>query len=260
MAQFSPVARGGQNQASMRASNLVSRPIDDLEAMPGGMQGWLRGPATALICCLSADYRCRWRGLGSSTVNRMVTGSSPARGARSFHQLGTVLGDRISTSPRFELSKASSTCSSPSTERRSSPSSRCTQKVARRTAGDLLRRMIAAVPIRSIPFSPTMEPTSPRQAIRARRLRTSRPPWRLESSFGRTPSICLRPERHRSSADKAQASMDQWTSRKNEPHHQGRDRQTLLLRDPRPAANPPARFRRRLDRTSRQILHPLYTR
>src|SRR5271156_5636168 len=40
--------------------------------------------------------------------------------------------------------------------------------------------------------------------------------------------------------------MDQWASRKNEPHHQGRNRQTLLLRTPRPAANPPARFRRRL--------------
>ena len=34
----------------------------------------------------------------------------------------------ISTSPRFELRKASSTCSSPSTERRSSPSSRCTRR------------------------------------------------------------------------------------------------------------------------------------
>ena len=34
----------------------------------------------------------------------------------------------ISTSPRFELRKASSTCSSPSIERRSSPSSRCTRR------------------------------------------------------------------------------------------------------------------------------------
>jgi hypothetical protein len=58
--------------------------------------------------------------------------------------------------------------------------------------------------------------------------------------------IRLRPERHRSPADKAQASMDQWAIRKNEPHYQGRDCQTLLLRDPRPAANPPAKLRRRL--------------
>src|ERR1700735_3824363 len=33
---------------------------------------------------------------------------------------------------------------------------------------------------------------------------------------------------------------------KEESHHQGRDCQTLLLRDPRPAANPPAKLRRRL--------------
>src|SRR5271166_6620368 len=62
------------------------------------------------------------------------------------------------------------------------------EKVARKTAGDFLRRLIDAVPTRSTPSSPTMEPTSPRQAIRARRPRTSRPPWGLESSFGRTPS------------------------------------------------------------------------
>ena len=47
--------------------------------------------------------------------------------------------------------------------------------------------------------------------------------------------IRLRQERHRSSADQAQAPMDQRPGRKDEPHHQGRDRQTLLLRDPRPA-------------------------
>src|SRR5580700_11507794 len=40
--------------------------------------------------------------------------------------------------------------------------------------------------------------------------------------------------------------MDQWAGRKNEPHDQGRDCQTLLLRDPRPTASPPAKLRRRL--------------
>jgi transposase len=48
------------------------------------------------------------------------------------------------------------------------------EKVARRTAGDFLRRLIAAVPYRSTPSSPTMEPTSPPQAIRAPPRRTSR--------------------------------------------------------------------------------------
>ena len=63
------------------------------------------------------------------------------------------------------------------------------EKVARKTAGDFLRRLIDAVPYKvHTVLTPTMEPTSPRQAIRARRPRTSRPPWRLESSFGRTPS------------------------------------------------------------------------
>src|SRR5277367_1051462 len=68
--------------------------------------------------------------------------------------------------------------------------------------------------------------------------------WRAR--LGARLRIRLRPERHRSPADKAQASMDQWASRKNEPHYQGRDCQTLLLRNPRPAASPPAKLRRRL--------------
>src|SRR5208282_4475783 len=68
--------------------------------------------------------------------------------------------------------------------------------------------------------------------------------WR--APLGARLRIRLRPERHRSSADQAQTPLDQRASRKNEPHHQGRDRQTLLLRDPRPAANAPARLRRRL--------------
>ena len=71
-------------------------------------------------------------------------------------------------------------------------------------------------------------------------------PRRRRARLGARLRIRLRPERHRSSADKAQASLDQRAGRKNEPHHQGRNRQTLLLRDPRPAARPPARLRRRL--------------
>ena len=55
---------------------------------------------------------------------------APSR-RRSLRQETQIQGlsDRlISTAPRFELRKASSTCSSPSTERRSSPSSRCTRR------------------------------------------------------------------------------------------------------------------------------------
>src|SRR5580693_2375651 len=71
-------------------------------------------------------------------------------------------------------------------------------------------------------------------------------PRRWRARLGARLRIRLRPERYRSSADKAQTPVDQWPSRKNEPHHQGRHRQTLLLRNPRPAARPPARLRRRL--------------
>ena len=62
------------------------------------------------------------------------------------------------------------------------------EKVARRTAGDFLRRLIAAVPTRSTRSSPTTGPTSPRQAIRAQPHRTSRQLLTPESPFGPTPS------------------------------------------------------------------------
>ena len=62
------------------------------------------------------------------------------------------------------------------------------QKVARRTAGDFLRRLIAAVPYKVHTVLTDNGTHFTTQAIRARRPRTSRPPWRLESSFGRTPS------------------------------------------------------------------------
>jgi hypothetical protein len=42
------------------------------------------------------------------------------------------------------------------------------EKIARRTADDFPRRLIAAVPHKSIRSLPTTGPTSPRQAIRAR--------------------------------------------------------------------------------------------
>ena len=102
------------------------------------------------------------------------------------------------------------------------------EKVARRTAGDFLRRLIAAV---QGPYRPHRQ-WNPLHHARQYELggagHQGRPGgWRAR--LGARLRIRLRPERRRSPADKAQASMDQWASRKNEPHHQGRDRQTLLL-------------------------------
>jgi hypothetical protein len=64
------------------------------------------------------------------------------------------------------------------------------QKVPRRTAGDFLRRISPPSPslTRSTRSSPTTEPTSPPQAIRGQRRRTSRPRWRPGNRFGRSPS------------------------------------------------------------------------
>jgi hypothetical protein len=62
------------------------------------------------------------------------------------------------------------------------------EKVARRTAGDFLRRLTAAVPYKAHTVLPTTELISPPQAIRVRPRPTSRAPSRLENSFGRTPS------------------------------------------------------------------------
>ena len=62
------------------------------------------------------------------------------------------------------------------------------EKVARRTAGDFLRRLSPPSPTRSTRCSPTTEPTSRRQAIPVQLRPTSRPPWTPESPSGRTPS------------------------------------------------------------------------
>ena len=103
------------------------------------------------------------------------------------------------------------------------------EKVARRTAGDFLRRLIAAVPYRvhTVLTDNGTHFTTPANTSSA------------------APDIKAALEAGELIWAQAQASMDQWASRKNEPHPQGRHRQTLLLRDPRPAASPPAKLRRR---------------
>ena len=52
----------------------------------------------------------------------------------------------------------------------------------------------------------------------------------------------LRRARHRAPADQAAPSLDQWPGRAHEPHHQGRHRQALPLRHPRPAPAAPRDF------------------
>jgi len=104
------------------------------------------------------------------------------------------------------------------------------EKVARRTTGDFLRRLIAAaVPCKvhtvltdnGTHFTTPGNTSSAAPDIKAA-LDAGEPVWaRLR--------IRLRSERRRSSPDKAQAPLDQWSGRENEPHHQGRNRQTLLL-------------------------------
>ncbi len=55
----------------------------------------------------------------------------------------------------------------------------------------------------------------------------------------------IRQKRYRASHDQCEASLDQWPGGKNEPHHQGRHRQALLLRKPRPPPPASRRLRRR---------------
>ena len=121
------------------------------------------------------------------------------------------------------------------------------EKAARRTAGDFLRPPDRRRPLQG-PYRPHRQ-RNPLHHPRPYEFGRADIKGALEAGelglWGARLRIRLRPERHRSSADKAQAPVDQWASRKNEPHHQGRDRQTRLLRDPRPTASPPAKLRRR---------------
>ena len=70
----------------------------------------------------SSLHRCLQR----NGISRLPQVEGEASAKRKLSPMRSAIF--ISTSPRFELRKASSTCSSPSTERRSSPSSRCTRR------------------------------------------------------------------------------------------------------------------------------------
>ena len=112
------------------------------------------------------------------------------------------------------------------------------EKVARKTAGDFLRRLIAAVPykVHTVLTDNGTHFTTPGRQYELGRAGHQGCPGGWRARLGARLRIRLRPERDRPSADKAQASLDQWA----EPHHQGRNGQTMLLRNSRPAANAPA--------------------
>ena len=156
----------------------------------------------------------------------------------------------IPTSPKFEPPKANSTCSSPSTERRSSPSSRCTRRWRAPHRGRLPAPPRSPPSLtRSIPSSPTMEPTSPRQSntssAATRNIKAALEAGELvwahafEYAFAR--------ERRRSPADKAQASMDQagQVERMNRTIKDATVKR-YFYQHPRPAASPSAKLRQRL--------------
>ena len=83
------------------------------------------------------------------------------------------------------------------------------EKVARRTAGDFLRRLIAAVPykVHTVLTDNGTHFTTPGDTSSAMPdIKAAPGGWRAR--LGARLRIRLRSERHRSSADKAQASMD----------------------------------------------------
>ena len=84
------------------------------------------------------------------------------------------------------------------------------EKVARRTAGDFLRRLIAAVPYKVhtvLTDNRTHFTTPGNTSSAAPDIKAALDAW--GALLGARLRICLRPERHRSSADKAQTS---WTT------------------------------------------------
>jgi hypothetical protein len=114
------------------------------------------------------------------------------------------------------------------------------EKVARSTAADFLRHLVAAVPykVHTVLTDNGTHFTTPGNT-RLGRARYQGGDRRRRGGLGTRLRVRLRHGRHRSSPDQTKASMDQRPSRADEPHPQGRHRQALLLRNARRAANPP---------------------
>ncbi len=106
------------------------------------------------------------------------------------------------------------------------------EKATTASSRDFLRRLIKAVPykVHTVLTDNGTHFTDPWAAPGRRRIRDKMDrngePFRAHAFE----YACA--QRHRPSADQTQASMDQWSGRADEPDHQGRHRQTVLLRKP----------------------------
>src|SRR3954449_13236400 len=164
--------------------------------------------------------------LRSKATSRQRKSSSPIRSASS-----------TSTSPKCRPPRESSTSSWRSTELRSSPSSNLPKK-----------------PI-VLPHRPSWSPWSkpfPTKSIRCSPIMASSSgchrdtQWAERAIYDAHVRSALPRARYRTPIHQDQSSLDQWPGRTNEPHDQGRNRQTLSLRRSRPVAPPSRRLRRRL--------------
>jgi transposase InsO family protein len=134
------------------------------------------------------------------------------------------------------------------------------EKVARQTAGNFLRRLIVAVPykVHTVPTDNGTHFTTPgNTSSAAPDIKAAIAAGELFWTHALEYACAQNGINHRLTKPK-----HPWTNgRANEPHNQGRDRQTLLLRKPRTVAFSPLRLRRRLQLRQKaqdpQRPHPL---
>ena len=127
------------------------------------------------------------------------------------------------------------------------------ERVTRRVAANFLRALIAAVPYKvhtvltdngthfTEPSGNTWTPDEIKEMLARKQL------FRAHAFLSR-PRVRtrLRPERCGAPSDQAAASLDEWTGRAHEPHHQGSHGPVVLLCHARPAAHAPCRLGGRL--------------
>src|SRR3954447_2116411 len=142
-----------------------------------------------------------------------------------------------STSPKCRPPRESSTSSWRSTELRSSPSSNLPKKPIVLPHRPSWSPWSKPFPTKSIRCSPIGHPVPFATATRKCAERA------IYDAHVRS---ALPRARYRTPIHQDQSSLDQRPGRTNEPHDQGRNRQTLSLRRSRPVAPPSRRLRRRL--------------